>query len=80
VSAEKPSQVTDAYWVYAHGPGRAETDTRRRGKWLLFVQNERIDEWWARVKAATEQGTLGASRLRRPRPGGTRWKRRPKPS
>jgi hypothetical protein len=59
----RPSQVADRYWLYAerrdpesypdHGP--------RGGKWLLFINTAEIDEWWAKIKAATEAGQLGGS-------------------
>ena len=29
------------------------------GKWLLFVEREKIDETWERIEAATQQGLLG---------------------
>jgi hypothetical protein len=59
----RPSQVTDGYWLYAerrdpesypdHGP--------RGGKWLIFIKTAEIDEWWIKIKAATEAGHLGGS-------------------
>jgi superfamily II DNA or RNA helicase len=58
-----PSQVADRYWIYAerrdpesypdHGP--------RGGKWLVFTKTSEIDEWWTKIKAATEAGNLGGS-------------------
>ena len=57
-----PSQVTDDYWVYASRQrGRYRKPTVRSGKWLLFVPNEKIDEAWATIKRATEEGRLGGS-------------------
>jgi hypothetical protein len=59
----RPSQVTDDYWVYA----RREVgdyppyNTARGGKWLLFVPKEHIDQAWATIKQATEEGRLGDS-------------------
>lgn len=59
----RPSQVNDQYWLYAerrdrnsypdHGP--------RGGKWLVFVKAAEVDDWWCKIKAATEAGQLGSS-------------------
>jgi hypothetical protein len=57
-----PSQVTDDYWVYARRQrGRYPKATVRSGKWLLFVPNEKIDEAWATIRRATQEGRLGGS-------------------
>jgi superfamily II DNA or RNA helicase len=60
---ERPSVVSDRYWIYAE---RAEASTYphhgpRGGKWMLFVKNAEVDAWWSKVKAATESGLLGSS-------------------
>ena len=59
----RPSQVADRYWLYSerrdpesypdHGP--------RGGKWLIFINTAEIDDWWIKIKAATEAGHLGGS-------------------
>jgi Domain of unknown function (DUF1917) len=55
-----PSQVTDDYWVYAkRRQGRYPRATARSGKWLLFIPTEHIDQAWATIKQATEEGRLG---------------------
>jgi hypothetical protein len=57
-----PSHVTDAYWVYAVRQGYGYPPrTARGGKWLFFIPNEHIDEAWATIKEATEEGLLGDS-------------------
>jgi hypothetical protein len=46
----KPSQVTDVYWIYAENNGAYLDDTERSGKWLIFVPNDKIDEVWMMIK------------------------------
>jgi hypothetical protein len=60
VSDLKPSQVTSAYWLTARRrKGKYPAHSKRGGKWLIFVPSEEVDEVWARVKSATENGLLG---------------------
>ena len=59
ISELPPTQVTSEYWVLADGPGAAEADLERCGKWLVFVLPDQVDSWWARIREATEQGRLG---------------------
>ncbi len=59
----RPSEVFEQYWLYAE---RGEADSYpehgdRGGKWMLFIKTAQIDEWWAKIKAATESGLLGSS-------------------
>jgi superfamily II DNA or RNA helicase len=59
----RPSEVFDEYWIHAD---RKDSDSypehsERGGKWMLFVKTAEIDEWWAKIKAATENGLLGSS-------------------
>src|SRR5262245_5720437 len=62
VSDPKPSQVTDVDWLSAtRKVGDYPAHTERGGKWLIFVPVFEIDEVWAQVKHATEQGLLGSS-------------------
>ena len=71
----KPSQVTDAYWLYAERKtGTYPPDSENCGKWLIFVPLSQIDEVWAKVKLATEEGRLGSSAkvaTARPNPNAT---------
>ena len=62
-SDDRPSSVFDRYWIYAE---RSHPDTYPRhsksgGKWMLFVNKGEVDDWWAKIKAATERGDLGSS-------------------
>lgn len=59
----RPSEVFEQYWIYAE---RRDADSypehgQRGGKWMLFVKAAEIDEWWAKIKAATESGLFGSS-------------------
>ena len=61
-SDAKPSQVTDAYWIYAkRRKGKYPKPTLKSGKWLVFVNERDVDEVWAKLKKATEEGKLGSS-------------------
>jgi len=61
-SDAKPSEVTDIYWIYAmRKKGKYPKATRRSGKWLIFVDPKNVDEVWANIKKATEEGKLGNS-------------------
>jgi len=59
----RPSEVFEQYWIHAE---RKNADSypdhgERGGKWMLFIKTAEIDEWWAKIKAATESGLLGSS-------------------
>ncbi|MBI4190314.1 MAG: DUF1917 domain-containing protein [Betaproteobacteria bacterium] len=54
--------MTDAYWLYAERKtGTYPAATANCGKWLIFVPMSRVDEVWAKIKLATEEGKLGSS-------------------
>ena len=56
----KPSQVTDDYWLFAvQKTGTYPEPTENSGKWLIFVPVSEVDELWAKIKDATEEGLLG---------------------
>lgn len=56
----KPSQESDEFWLTAKRlHGAYPEHTERGGKWLLFVPTTDIDEVWARIHTATEEGLLG---------------------
>jgi Domain of unknown function (DUF1917) len=58
----KPSVVTDVYWLHAKRKcGTYPADTKNSGKWLVFVPLSQIDEVWAQIKLATEEGRLGSA-------------------
>jgi hypothetical protein len=61
-SNAKPSEVTDVYWIYAkRKKGKYPSLTQRSGKWLVFVDVKNVDQVWAKIKKATEEGKLGHS-------------------
>ncbi len=61
-SDAKPSNVTGVYWIYAtRKKGKYPKPTPRTGKWLIFVDPENVDEVWAKIKKAVEEGKLGNS-------------------
>jgi hypothetical protein len=58
----KPSEEKEFYWVLcSRKKGKYPKSTSRCGKWLIFVPLENIDEVWAKVKRAVEEGKLGSS-------------------
>jgi hypothetical protein len=71
----KPSEVTEAFWLYARRKtGTYPADTENCGKWLVFVPLSQIDEVWAKIRLATEEGRLGSSSkvaTARPNPNAT---------
>ncbi len=49
-------------WIYALRLENLDTypqDNENSGKWLIFVLPENVDEIWAKIKHATENGSLG---------------------
>lgn len=61
LSSQRPSQVSEAYWLYAiRVTSRYPEATPRSDKWLLFIPNDNLDMAWEKVKQATEAGKLGA--------------------
>ena len=61
-SDAKPSEVTKEYWIYAERQqGEYPEFAPRSGKWLIFVPEKDIDEVWAKIKKATEEGKLGGA-------------------
>lgn len=60
----KPSQVTDRPWLGAirrQGDGDYPQATEKSGKLLIYVSVAHVDEVWAKIKKATEEGRLGGS-------------------
>jgi len=53
----QPSQVSAVYWIEAKAPDPQPTS--RAGAWVIATHVDEIDAQWAKVKAATEAGTLG---------------------
>lgn len=59
----RPSEVFEQYWIHAErkDPDSYPEHGERGGKWMLFIKTAEIDEWWAKIKAATQSGLLGSS-------------------
>ena len=67
---QNPSEATKGYWIFAsRKKEKYPKPTPRSGKWLIFVSVEDIDEVWAKIKRATEEGKLGAeAKVSTPKP------------
>lgn len=64
MKSEKPSQVTEKYWVYAISKSKKKypESTNSCGKWMIFsYQGEQLDNIWVDVEKAIEKGLLGSS-------------------
>lgn len=61
---EKPSQVTEEYWVHAISKSKKKypEPTKNCGKWMIFAyKGEQLDKIWEGVRKAIEKGLLGSS-------------------
>ena len=57
---EKPSIVTDTYWIFAsRQKGKYPEPTDNRGKWLVFTSVAEVDAVWSKIRTATREGKLG---------------------
>ncbi|MDD1677036.1 MAG: DUF1917 domain-containing protein [Methanomicrobiales archaeon] len=58
-----PTKTTQMYWIIQDAPGMlpAEVDDELAGKWLIFLEGDRVDEAWKKVREATVKGELGIS-------------------
>jgi hypothetical protein len=56
-----PSEVTDAWWVWAQAPSHEKAEYAYSGKWMLFPYTEDLDSTWATIRDATAAGTLGTA-------------------
>lgn len=60
-SEAKPSEVAEVYWIYTERrKGKYPESTIRSGKWLVFVDEKDVDEVWAKIRKAVEEGKLGS--------------------
>lgn len=58
-SDAKPSEATNVYWLFAmRNKGKYPRPTENCGKWLVFVNEKDVDEIWAKIKTATEEGKI----------------------
>ena len=56
----KPSQVPGVYWIEVKPQqGKIKPPTARTGEWQIATTLDAVDDLWAIVKQATEQGQLG---------------------
>jgi hypothetical protein len=55
----KPSQVSAVYWIEAKRQTNGAAPTPRAGSFAIPTTLAQVDDQWARIKAATEAGTLG---------------------
>jgi len=53
-----PSQISGVYWIEAKREKSANL-TVRTGEWRIETMVDDVDSLWAKIKAATESGTLG---------------------
>jgi hypothetical protein len=64
-AADRPSHVTDDYWIYADDPNQPTTNDdpgpTTTGKWQLFVLRQHVDDAWAAVAGLVRRGQLGPS-------------------
>jgi hypothetical protein len=58
ITAGKPSETGNAFWISAAYAGKLKKSSGRTGKWLFFVQERFIDDTWANVKKEVESGKL----------------------
>jgi hypothetical protein len=58
-----PTKTTLMYWIVQDAPDMAtgQVDEEVAGKWLIFLQDDRVDELWRKVRNATASGQLGIS-------------------
>ncbi|WP_440948987.1 putative phosphothreonine lyase domain-containing protein [Methanosphaerula subterraneus] len=58
-----PTRTTLMYWIVQDAPeGRPDAvDDELAGKWLIFLEKDRVDQAWQRVRDLTYQGVLGIS-------------------
>jgi hypothetical protein len=58
-----PTKTTQMYWIVQDGPAMhpADVDDELAGKWLIFLEGDRVDEAWRKVRDETVKGNLGIS-------------------
>ena len=54
-----PSKVPGVYWIEAKNPNPSHQPTPRSGEFRINTTLDLVDEQWAIIKQATENGTLG---------------------
>lgn len=56
-----PSQTRDRYWIQAWNPDADQLGGPRVGKWIVTVDEDKLDAAWTAIRAALLQGRLGTS-------------------
>jgi len=58
-----PSVTTQMYWIVVDAPGSAPEaiEDENAGKWLIFLEPDKTDASWKKVRDATVAGMLGIS-------------------
>lgn len=59
---ELPSKIIDYYWIYADNltlPRPRNYPQDKIGKWMFFVEPQKVNEVWEIIKNKTEEGFLG---------------------
>lgn len=58
-----PSKTSLMYWIVQDAPSAApnQVDDEKVGKWLIFLEEDQVDEGWRRVRDDTCAGLLGIS-------------------
>ncbi|MHC1627065.1 MAG: putative phosphothreonine lyase domain-containing protein [Methanoculleaceae archaeon] len=56
-----PTRTTQMYWIVQDAPGseREAIDSDMAGKWLIFIEKDKVDELWRKIRDATCMGRLG---------------------
>lgn len=56
-----PSKTQMTYFIVQDAPGAVEggMDDERAGKWLIFLEPDRVDEAWRKIRDGTAAGRLG---------------------
>lgn len=79
-SEAKPSEVTEVYWIRAERKkGKYPESNPNSGKWLVFVDEEDVDEVWVKIKKAVEEGKMGGEAkvsTAKPNPNATKSSKR----
>lgn len=55
----KPSQTQINYWIETKRLTQGTAPTANTGQWVLVCTHNQVDDLWALIKTATEQGKFG---------------------